>query len=82
MPSEAVPASSNLEFREVAEFGDVRSGDSPGYCEIRTWALLAGDGSGFFCFYYLGGSLGAYLSNKEEGMADAEMSATSLRLLR
>lgn len=33
MPSKAVPASSNLEVRELAELGDVQSGDSPAYCE-------------------------------------------------
>lgn len=39
--------------------------------------MLAGDGFDLFCFYYLGGSRGTCHSNKEEGMADAEMSATS-----
>ena len=83
MPSKAVPASSHSEFRELAEFGDIQSGDSPDCCENQKWALLAGGGSDFFCFYYLGGSLGACLSNKEDGMADAEMSAAaSLRLLQ
>lgn len=54
-PSKAVPATSSLEFRELAEFGDIQSGNSPGYRENQKWALLAGGGSDFFCFYYLGG---------------------------
>lgn len=40
-PSKAVPAASSLEFRELAEFGDIQSGDSPGYRENQKWALLA-----------------------------------------
>lgn len=77
MPSKAVSASSNLEFRELVEFGDIQGRDSPGYCENQKWALLAGDVSDFFWFYYLCGSLGACLSNEEEGMADAEMSTAA-----
>lgn len=45
MFSKAVPA---LEFRELAEFGDIQSGDSPGYWKKRKWAMPTGDSSDLF----------------------------------